>query len=129
MPTASGPKCYHNPRMRSREQEANFRRAGRIASGVTVALGIIALVLAFRGDQVPASIVLTFALISLVVTWLSYRRYQSLRDERWQQELASTEAELAQLLTPEERKQASTKRKKKGKQGHDQPEETPLARP
>ena len=107
--------------MSSREQEATFRNAGRIASGVTVALGLIALVLAFRGDQVPASIVLTFALISLAVTWLSYRRYQSLRDERWQQELAGTEDELIQLLSPEERN--------KGKQGPDQAEETPLARP
>lgn len=115
--------------MSSREQEATFRNAGRIASGVTVALGLIALVLAFRGDQVPASIVLTFALISLAVTWLSYRRYQSVRDERWQQELAGAEAELARLLTPGEHKRVSTKRKKKSKQGPDQAEETPLARP
>jgi len=115
--------------MSSKEQEASFRRAGRIASGVTVALALIALILAFRGDQIPASIVLALALISLAVTWLSYKRYQSFRDERWQQELASTEDELVQLLTPEERNQASTKRKKKVKQGHDQSEETPLARP
>ncbi|MEO6458626.1 MAG: hypothetical protein ABIO92_10220 [Chloroflexia bacterium] len=115
--------------MSSREQEANFRRAGRIASGVTVALGLIALVLAFRGDQVPASIVLTFALISLAVTWLSYRRYQSLRGVRWKQELANTEAELGRLLASGERKQVGTRRKKKVKQDHDHPEETPLARP
>ena len=96
-------------------------RAGRIASGVTVALALIALILAFRGDQVLASVVLAIALISLAVTWLSYRRYQSFRGERWQQELAGTEDELTQLLSVEERT--------KGKQGPDQPEETPLARP
>ena len=115
--------------MTSREKEATFRRAGRIASGVTVAFGIIALVLAFRGDQVPASVVLTLALISLAVTWLSYRRYQSLRDVRWKQEMAVTEAELAKLLTPTEGRLASPKRKKKGQRGSNQPEETPLARP
>ena len=115
--------------MTSKEQEDNLRRTGRIASGVTVALGVIALILAFRGDKVPTSIVLTLALISLAVTWLSYRRYQSMRVVRWQQELASTEYELTELLTPEERNQASMKREKKGMQGLDQPEEAPIARP
>ena len=114
--------------MSSREREADFRRAGRIASGVTVALGVMALVLAFRGDQVPASIVLTLALLSLAVTWLSYRRYQSVRYVRWQQELADTEAEMAQLLASEEREQGGTTLMKES-QSPDQPEETPLARP
>ncbi len=94
---------------------------------MSVALGIIALVLAFRGDQVPASITLTLALISLAVTWLSYRRYQSLRDVRWRQEIASTESELAQLLIDGEGSQVSTKRKIEGSRNPDQPEETPLA--
>ena len=111
----------------SSEKESTFRRTGRIASGVTLALALIAFVLAFRGDQIPASIILTFALISLGVTWLSYRRYQSLRDVRWKQEIAGTEAELAQLLVDEKVNQVSTKRKTKGEQVLDQPEETPLA--
>ena len=116
-----GRRAIIAPRMSSKEQEADFRRAGRIASGVTVALGVIALVLAYRGDQTLASVVLTLALLSLAFTWLSYRRYQSERDVRWQQELADTEAEMSQLLGSEEHKQ--------GSQRPDQPEETPVARP
>ena len=113
----------------SSEKEAGFRRTGRIASGVSVAIGIIALVLALRGEQVLASIVLTLALISLAATWLTYRRYQSLRDVRWNQEMAGTEAELAQLLSDREDNQVGTKPKISANQNPDQPEEDPLARP
>ena len=106
----------------SSEKEPVFRRAGRIASGLTLALALIALVLALRGDQVPASIILAFALVSLAVTWLSYRRYQSLRAVRWKGEMAGTEAEMAQLLA-DEGDHIRTKPKTKA----DQPEEKPLA--
>jgi len=112
--------------MRS-EQEATFRRAGRIASAVTVALALIALILAIRGDQIPASITLTLALVSLAVTWLSYRRYQSLRDLRWKDEMSGTEAELAQLLADEEDNRISAKSQTRVDQSTEQSEETPLA--
>ena len=105
--------------MSNSEKEASFRRTGRIASGVTIGLALVALILAIRGDQVPASIALTFALLGLGVTWLSYRRYQALRDDRWQQELAGTEADLADLLTPA----PSPSDNKKA----DNPEESPVA--
>lgn len=126
MLAAYGPKCYHNLAM-STEKEAAFRRGGRIASGVTIALALIALVLAFRGDQTPASVVLALALVSLAVTWLSYRRYQSLRDNRWQQELARTEAEMSSLLNPEEDAQSMGSRDKKEGPAPDQAEETEVA--
>ena len=94
---------------------------------MTLALALIALILAVRGDQVPASVTLTLALISLAVTWISYRRYQSIRDVRWRQEMANTEAELSQLLTDGEGAQVGAKQQSKAGQNLDQSEEAPLA--
>ena len=68
------------------------------ASGLSLFAVIASITLGMRDSQTPAALFLALAVVGAIVTWVSYRRYTSLRKERWAIELAKSENELNQVL-------------------------------
>lgn len=82
------------------DAEQSARRRLTLAASAGIVSAFLAISLGLNQLQGLAVVFLLVAVAAAVVAWLTYRRYSSLRQSRWDAELASA----AQIFSGEEEK-------------------------
>jgi hypothetical protein len=88
-------------------REATARRALTIVGGVSLFAVIVSLILGARGEQTLAAVFLGISIAGVAITIAAYRRYTTLRSQRWQRELTDSEAKLNRAFEEEEQRSSN----------------------
>ena len=84
--------------------EAAARRTLTIVGGVSLFAVIVSIILGARGEQTLAAVFLGLSIVGAAVTIAAYRRYTTLRSQRWRRELTDSEEKLNRTFEEEEQK-------------------------
>ena len=83
--------------------EAAARRTLTIVGGVSLFAVIVSIILGARGEQTLAAVFLGISIVGAAITVAAYRRYTTLRSQRWQRELTDSEEKLNRAFEEEQR--------------------------
>ena len=88
--------------------EAAARRTLTIVGGVSLFAVIVSIILGARGEQTLAAVFLGISIVGVAITVAAYRRYTTLRGQRWQRELTDNEEKLNRAFEEEEQRSSNT---------------------
>jgi hypothetical protein len=88
--------------------EAAARRTLTLVGGVSLFAVLVSIILGIRGEQTFAAVFLGLSIVGAVITVTAYRRYTTLRSQRWRQELTDSEENLNRAFEEEEQKTFDT---------------------
>ena len=88
--------------------ETTARRTLTIVGGVSLFAVLVSIILGIRGEQTLAAVFLGISILGAAITVAAYRRYATLRSQRWQQELADSEEKLNRTFEEEEQRSSNT---------------------
>jgi hypothetical protein len=86
------------------KDEAAARRTLTIVGGVSLFAVIVSIILGARGEQTLAAVFLGLSIVGAAITVAAYRRYTTLRSQRWQRELTDNEEKLNRAFEEEEQR-------------------------
>ncbi len=90
------------------KDEATARRTLTIVGGISLFAVIVSIILGVRGEQMLAAVFLGISIVGAVITVAAYRRYTTLRRQRWHQELTDSEEKLNRAFEEEEQTHTNT---------------------
>jgi hypothetical protein len=88
--------------------EATARRTLTIVGGVSLFAVIVSILMGIRGEQTLAAVFLGISIVGAAITVAAYRRYATLRSQRWQRELTDSEEKLNRAFEEEEQRSSNT---------------------
>ena len=85
------------------KDEAAARRTLTIVGGVSLFAVIVSIILGARGEQTLAAVFLGISIVGAAVTIAAYKRYTTLRSQRWRRELTDSEEKLNRAFEEEQK--------------------------
>ncbi|HYP39705.1 MAG TPA: hypothetical protein VEX13_05025 [Chloroflexia bacterium] len=86
------------------KDEAAARRTLTIVGGISLSAVLVSIIFGIRGEQTLAAVFLGLSIVGAAITVAAYRRYTTLRSQRWQRELTDSEEKLNRAFEEEEQK-------------------------